>query len=188
MSIGQFRTISDRFILFLAKMANAVIKKYACNHNELLTDRVSYVADDIETFLSMTFMSPAATMFVLKWFLVFLLFFTFFFFFSNFIRAQPIIKTTTSNEKEREKFGQIKSNIVLDENSYKRASINDFFSQAFGPSKSELKPNQPHSLRSTFEHIAGDFIEKPARGAKRETLATIKEEMRKKKIRIDTKT
>jgi hypothetical protein len=47
-------------------MANAVIKKYACNHNELLTDRVSYVADDIETFLSMTFMLPAATMFVLK--------------------------------------------------------------------------------------------------------------------------
>jgi hypothetical protein len=45
-------------------MANGVIKKYSCDHIELLTDRISYVADDIETFLSMTLMSPAATMFV----------------------------------------------------------------------------------------------------------------------------
>ena len=45
-------------------MANTVIKKYACDHNELLTDRVSYIADDIETFLSMTRLSPAATMYL----------------------------------------------------------------------------------------------------------------------------
>ncbi len=75
----------------------------------------------------------------------------------------------------------------MDENSYKRASLNDFFSKAFGPSEAELKPNQPHSLRSAFEHVAGGFIQKPARGVQRETLATIKEEMRKKKLRIDTK-
>ncbi len=75
----------------------------------------------------------------------------------------------------------------MDENSYKRATANDFFSKAFGPSESELKPNQPHSLRSTFENIAGDFIQRPPPGTQRETLATVKEEMRKKKIRIDTK-
>jgi uncharacterized membrane protein SpoIIM required for sporulation len=45
-------------------MANVVIKKYACDHNELLTDRISYVVNDIETFLSMALISPAATMFV----------------------------------------------------------------------------------------------------------------------------
>ena len=75
----------------------------------------------------------------------------------------------------------------MDENSYKRASVNDFFAKAFGPSEAELKPNQPHSLRSSFENLAGGFIQQPARGTKRETLETIKEEMRKKKIRIDTK-
>lgn len=46
-------------------MSNAVIKKYACNHEELLTDRVSYLVDDIETFLSM---SSAASMYVFQWF------------------------------------------------------------------------------------------------------------------------
>jgi hypothetical protein len=75
----------------------------------------------------------------------------------------------------------------LDEYAYKRATANDFFSKAFGPTESELKSNQPHSIRSVFENIAGGFIEQPPRGTKRETLATIKEEMRKKKIRIDTK-
>lgn len=49
-------------------MATAVIKRYACNHNELLTDRVSYMVDDIETFLSM---SSAASMYVFQWFLFF---------------------------------------------------------------------------------------------------------------------
>ncbi len=52
-------------------MPGAVIKKYACDHNELLTDRINYVANDIETFLSMAFTSPAATMFVFQWFLSF---------------------------------------------------------------------------------------------------------------------
>jgi len=173
-------------------MANAVIKKYACDHNELLTDRISYVANDIETFLSMALVSPAATMFVFEWFLFSFFFFQFFFF--DFIRTQPVSSTiTTEKEKERKKFVrtnnnvQAKSNIQLDENSYKRAATNDFFSKAFGPSESELKPNQPHSLRSTFERIAGGFIEQPPPGTQRETLATVKEEMRKKKIRIDTK-
>jgi hypothetical protein len=167
-------------------MANAVIKKYACDHNELLTDRISYVANDIETFLSMALVSPAATMFVFEWFLSFNFFF-------DLIRTQPFLSTTTEKEKERKKFVQTnnnvqaKSNIQLDENSYKRAATNDFFSKAFGPSESELKPNQPHSLRSTFERIAGGFIEQPPPGTQRETLATVKEEMRKKKIRIDTK-
>ena len=49
-------------------MATAVIKRYACNHNELLTDRVSYMVDDIETFL---FMSSAASMYGFQWFLFF---------------------------------------------------------------------------------------------------------------------
>lgn len=75
----------------------------------------------------------------------------------------------------------------MDENSYKRAVANDFFSKAFGPAESELKPNQPHSVRSTFEKIAGGLIEQRPAGTPRETLKTIKEEMRKKKIRIDTK-
>jgi hypothetical protein len=52
-------------------MPGAIIKKYACDHNELLTDRINYVANDIETFLSMAFTSPAATMFVFQWFLSF---------------------------------------------------------------------------------------------------------------------
>ena len=166
--------------LFLAKMPNIALKNYACNHRELLTDRVSYIADDIEIFLSMTSMLPSATMFVFERFLFLSLFHR------HLISAPRIIKTT-SNEKERTNNEQTKSNIELDTNSYKRASLNDFFSTAFGPSGAELKPNQPHSLRSTFEHVAGGFFEKPARGVKRETLATIKEEMRKKKIRIDTK-
>ncbi|CAF3123991.1 unnamed protein product [Rotaria sp. Silwood2] len=152
-------------------MANAVIKKYACDHNELLTDRINYVANDIETFLSMTFMSPAAAI------------------------PQSFSSTITrAKEKERRKRiietnnnEQEKSNIELDESAYKRASVNDFFAKAFGPSQSELKPNQPHSIRSAFENIAGGFIERPPPGAKRETLASVKEEMRKKKIRIDTK-
>jgi len=113
----------------------------------------------------------------------------------DFIRTQPVSSTitTTAEEKERKKTVrttnniQAKSNIELDENSYKRAITNDFFSKAFGPSESELKPNQPHSLRSTFERIAGGFIQKPPPGTERETLASVKEEMRKKKIRIDTK-
>jgi hypothetical protein len=61
-------------------MANAVIKKYACDHNELLNDRISYVANDIETFLSMAFISPAAaTTLVFNWLLsAFFLHFSFF--------------------------------------------------------------------------------------------------------------
>jgi hypothetical protein len=172
-------------------MANAVIKKYACNYTELLTDRISNVADDIEIFLSMPLMSPAATMFVfIRFPSFFLTFFSSFFF--DLTRAQSSSSTITK-ERERKpivettKNEQAKSNIELDENIYKRAITNDFFSKAFGPSQSELKPNQPHSIRSTFENIAGGFFERPPPGAQRETLATIKEEMRKKKIRIDTK-
>lgn len=71
---------------------------------------------------------------------------------------------------------------------YKRAVVNDFFSKAFGPSESELKPNQSHSIRSAFEQIAGDFVRTPSsKETPRETLATIKEQMRKKKIRIKQK-
>ncbi|CAF1524998.1 unnamed protein product [Rotaria sp. Silwood1] len=155
-----------------SSMANAVIKKYSCDHNELLTDRISYIVNDIETFLSMAFMSPAATIPQS---------------FSSTItkekeRRKQIIETNNNNNNE-----QKKSNIELDESAYKRASVNDFFSNAFGPSQSELKPNQSHSLRSAFENIAGGFIERLPPGTKRETLASVKEEMRKKKIRIDTK-
>ncbi len=94
-------------------------------------------------------------------------------------RERKKIVESTNNE-------EIESNIKLDENSYNRASANDFFSKAFGASESELKPNQPHSVRSAFENIAAGFIQRPPPGTKRETLATVKEEMRKKKIRIDT--
>ena len=45
----------------LAKMSRAVLKKYACTDDELLSERVSYLVDDIETFLSM---SSAASMYV----------------------------------------------------------------------------------------------------------------------------
>ena len=116
-----------------------------------------------------------------------------FLFFSSlfdFIRVQSTITTT---RKERENFVETtnnnaeKSNIQLDENSYRRARLNDFFAQAFGPSQSELKSNQPHSIRSTFENLAGELIQKPARGVERETLEKVKDEMRKKKIRIETK-
>ena len=68
----------------------------------------------------------------------------------------------------------------LDENSYRRAAANDFFSQAFGASKSELKPNQPHSIRSAFETVASGFVQKPPPGTQRETLESVKEQMRKK--------
>ncbi|UJR08956.1 hypothetical protein I4U23_013208 [Adineta vaga] len=149
-------------------MANAVIKKYACTQDELLTDRVSFVADDIETFVSLALKSPAATITQS---------------YASTIAKEKGRKTpiqTSDNE-------QVKSNIELDENAYRRAAANDFFSNAFGPSQSELKPNQPHSIRSTFETIAGGFIEKRKADTPRETLATIKEEMRKKKIRIETK-
>ena len=50
---------------FVANIANTVIRKYACNHDELLTDRVSHVADDIETFVSAALKSPAATLYVI---------------------------------------------------------------------------------------------------------------------------
>ncbi|CAF1286353.1 unnamed protein product [Adineta steineri] len=150
-----------------SNMANAVIKKYACNHNELLTDRISYVANDIETFLSMPFKSPSATM----------------------------TSSTITKEKERKQYVQTatnnseksKSNIEFDETSYKRASTNDFFAKAFGPTQSELKPSQSHSIRSAAEKIAGGFFERPSHDTPRETLASVKEEMRKKKIRIETK-
>lgn len=65
------------FLSYLANMHNAVIKKYACTHDELLTDRISYVADDIETFVSSALKSPAATMFVFIWFPPFLFFLCF---------------------------------------------------------------------------------------------------------------
>ena len=78
--------------------------------------------------------------------------------------------------------------IELDREMYKRAVVNDFFSRAFGPSESELKPNQAHSVRSSLESIAGGFIRSaPEKRTARETLTKIKEEMRKKKIRIEQK-
>lgn len=91
-------------------------------------------------------------------------------------------RVVESNNNERKN-----TDDQLDESAYKRASVNDFFSKAFGPSQSELKPDQPHSVRSAFESFAGDFIQRPPPGTKRETLATVKEEMRKKKLRIETK-
>ena len=56
----------DDAISLLASMSNAVIKNYACDHRELLADRVQTVADDIEMFLSKTMPlgSPAAATFV----------------------------------------------------------------------------------------------------------------------------
>lgn len=108
-------------------------------------------------------------------------------------RTQPILsakeaerkKIVETNNNKNKKHDQ--SDSELDENAYKRASVNDFFSNAFGPSQSELQPNQSHSIRSIFENIAGDLFERPPPGTKRETLSSVKEEMRKKKIRIDTK-
>lgn len=98
-------------------------------------------------------------------------------------------QAVASNEKKIEETKKTAtSEIELDESSYRRANTNDFFSKAFGPSKAELKPNQPHSLRSAFESAAAGFIQQPAPGTQRETLQTIKEEMRKKKIRLNTKT
>ena len=82
---------------------------------------------------------------------------------------------------------QAKPDIELDENSYRRAAANDFFSKAFGPTQSELESSHPHSVRSSFESMAGGFVQRQPTGTPRETLATVKEEMRKKKIRIDTK-
>ncbi|CAF4925316.1 unnamed protein product, partial [Rotaria magnacalcarata] len=126
-------------------MANGVIKKYACDHYELLSDRISYVVDDIETFISTPLKSAAAA--ITQSFTVA----------TTTIAAKEnknAIDTTNNNERE-------KSNDQLDENAYQRASTNDFFSKAFGASRAELKPNQPHSLRSAFESFAGDFIQKP---------------------------
>ena len=42
-------------------MANTVLKKYSCNHNELITDRISSVVNDIEMFLSKTQISSVAS-------------------------------------------------------------------------------------------------------------------------------
>ncbi|CAF4748072.1 unnamed protein product [Rotaria socialis] len=138
-------------------MANGVIKKYACDHDELLSDRISYVVDDIETFISTPLKSPAAA--ITQSFTV-----------ATTTKAaqenKKIIDATNNNERE-------KSNDQVDENAYQRASMNDFFSKAFGASQAELKPNQPHSLRSAFESFAGDFIQKPPPGTKRETLETM---------------
>ena len=76
----------------------------------------------------------------------------------------------------------------LDREMYKRAVVNDFFSRALGPSESELKANEPHSIRSSLERIAGGFIRAPPeKGRPRENLTKIKEEMRKKMIRIEQK-
>ena len=115
------------------------------------------------------------------------------YFFHSLSRASSLSSTITK-DKERKKFvptnnnEQAKQNIELDETAYRRASANDFFAKAFGPSQSELKPNQPHSIRSVFENVAGGFFQQPPADTPRETLATLKEEMRKKKIRIQTKT
>ncbi|CAF1233072.1 unnamed protein product [Adineta ricciae] len=151
-----------------SNIANTVIRKYACNHDELLTDRVSNVADDIETFVSAVLKSPAATL------------------------TQPYTSTITKKKEQKTPIQTINnqqdgSETELDENSYRRAAANDFFSQVFGPSKSELKPNQPHSIRSAFESVASGFIQKPPPGTQRETLESVKEQMRKKNIRIETK-
>ncbi|CAF1405410.1 unnamed protein product [Adineta ricciae] len=137
-----------------SNIANAVIRKYACNHDELLTDRVSHVADDIETFVSATLKSPAATL------------------------AQSYTSTITKEKEQKKPIKTINNQqdgakTELDENSYRRAAANDFFSQAFGPSKSELKPNQPHSIRSAFEAVASGFIQKLPPGTKRETLESM---------------
>ena len=109
------------------------------------------------------------------------------------IRTQSSYTSTRTKEKEQKTPIQAINNqqdgskTELDENSYRRAAANDFFSQAFGPSKSELKPNQPHSIRSALESIASELIQKPAPGTQRETLESVKEQMRKKNIRIETK-
>ena len=64
---------------------------------------------------------------------------------------------------------------------------NDFFSNAFGPRAADLKPNQPHSLRSAVESMAGGFIREAPAETSKETLESVKKEMRKRKIRVDTK-
>ncbi len=189
----QIRVVCEKsrmvyFLFFEAKMGNAVVKRYSCNHNELLSDRIDQVGNDIEAFLSSAFMSPAATMYVLLFF-----FLLSFFCLPN--RAQSTdaeaVAATTTTKDERKEFlkrdERTKLDVDLDQHMYNRASTNDFFLNAFGSTTAELKPNQPHSLRSTFEHLAGDFIERRAPGAKKETLADVKEQMRKKQIRIDTK-
>ena len=173
-------------------MSGAVLKKYSCDHQELLhSDRISNVANDIETFLkTTTLMSPAATMFV---------FFAFSLqasFDSLFLLFYLIRASTTRERRKEKKVGQTntkgsdeatQSQDDFDPDAYKRAVTNDFFSDAFGPRVSELKSNQPHSLRSTFEHIAGGFVRPPPEKTTKETLATVKETMRKKKIRVETK-
>ena len=99
----------------------------------------------------------------------------------SFSSRDRISSTTSKPDVDKEE-------IALDREMYKRAVVNDFFSRAFGPSQSELKPNQPHSIRSTFENIAGGFIRSPpAKDTPRETLTKIKDEMRKKQIRIEQK-
>lgn len=81
-----------------------------------------------------------------------------------------------------------KEEIQLDREMYRRAVVNDFFSKAFGPSESELKPNERHSIRSSVESIARDFIRStPEKNSPKETLAKIKNEMKKRNVRIQQK-
>ena len=75
----------------------------------------------------------------------------------------------------------------FDPTAYRRAVANDFFSNAFGPRTSELKPNQPHSFRSAVESMAGGFIREAPAETPKATLESVKNEMRKKGIRVNTK-
>ena len=67
-NVGERERVNERrgSLFLLASMSNAVLKKYSCDHAELLTERISSVANDIETFQKTTtsFLSPSATMFV----------------------------------------------------------------------------------------------------------------------------
>lgn len=174
-------------------MSNAVIKTYACDHQELLVDRVQTVADDIEVFLSkaMPLGTPAAATFVIICFPMRVIPLSFFCLIS--MRSFSSI-AAASREKERAELNRSADTTDeqpmpdgFDPSAYKRAVVNDFFSNALGPRTSELKPNQPHSFRSAVENMAGGFIRETPVETPKQTLDSVKNEMRKKRIRMDTK-
>jgi hypothetical protein len=179
-----------RCFVFLAKIGDAVIRKYSCNHTDLLAERMSNVADDINSFLAL---STTTTMYVPFVFIRNTHEYLFFIFFENLFSLVLVISSPSSFDSamasnERNENKSTPTAREFDADAYRRASLNDFFSKAFGPSQSDLKVAQPHSLRSSVEHMAGGFVrDMPEKNSPKEVLASIKEDMRKTRTRVDTK-
>lgn len=93
----------------------------------------------------------------------------------------------TKAKEDNEKNKKTTEEIDFDAGLYQRAKLNDFFSKALGPREENLKKNEPHSIRSALENIVAPMIREPPENLPKETLSSVKEDMKKKRIRIQMK-